>query len=61
MGEEQILGLCKEKISKSLIAQNFADLLSKDSVINKEILDSDNNIKYLIKAIKYTEGKAISD
>lgn len=53
LGEEKILDLAKEKLSKPLIAQYFAELLNKES-IEKSILENDGEIKYLVEAIKYS-------
>ena len=51
----------KTKISKAIIAQYFADLLSKDNFINKKNLEGDINIKYLVDAIKYAAGENSED
>ncbi len=60
LGEERIGELSKRKISKSIIAQYFADLLSQES-IDKKSLVNDENIKYLIDAIKYATGESIDN
>src|SRR5690554_2617882 len=44
-----------KKISKSIIAQHFSDELNQ-SEIDKEQIETDSNIKYLIDAIKYASG-----
>ena len=61
LGKERILELPKTKISKAIIAQYFADLLSKDNFINKKNLEGDINIKYLVDAIKYAAGENSED
>lgn len=61
LGETQVLELCKERISKSLIAQCFANVLQADDSVTSESLMADANIKYLIDAIKYAEGEVVSD
>lgn len=61
LGETQVLGLCKEIISKSLIAQHFADILQKDNTITSKSLTADANIEYLIDAIKYAAREGIND
>jgi len=61
LGKERVFELAKTKISKSIIAQHFASLLSKDESIIKEKLKKDKNIKYLIDAIKYAVGENIGD
>ena len=61
LGKDEILKLCKKKISKPLIAQHFANLLNKDKSIDKTNLENDINIKYLIDAIKYAAGENIED
>jgi putative ATP-dependent endonuclease of the OLD family len=53
LGEKKILDLAIVKISKSIVAQHFAQLLDEDLTITKEALESDLNILYLINAIKY--------
>lgn len=42
-----------KRISKSIIAQHFAQLLDTDTSITRTILENDNCISYLINAIKY--------
>jgi len=61
LGKESIPGLSETKISKSIIAQHFADLLSKNKSISKEKLKKDKNINYLIDAIKYAAGENSED
>jgi len=61
LGEEKILELAKVKIPKPIIAQHFADLLSKDKSNIKEELKKDKNIEYLLNAIKYVVGENIKD
>ena len=61
LGKESIPGLSETKISKTIIAQHFADLLNKDKSIDKTNLENDINIKYLINAIKYAAGENIED
>lgn len=53
LGEKQVLNLCKEPISKSIISQQFAKLIEEDIEISKEKIEADQNISYLIEAIKY--------
>jgi len=60
LGEEQILNLSKEKLSKSLLAQYFADILDKES-IDKDMLTNDAEIKYLVDAIKYAAGENVNN
>jgi len=61
LGEKEILSFPKTKISKSIIAQHFANLLSKDKSIIKGELEKDKNIKYLVDAIKYAAGENSED
>lgn len=61
LGEEEVLELAKTKIPKSIIAQHFASLLSKDESIIKEKLEEDKNIEYLVNAIKYAAGENSED
>lgn len=42
-----------KKISKSIIAQHFAQLLEADTTITKTDLENDDNISYLMDAVKY--------
>ncbi|GGK34508.1 hypothetical protein GCM10007962_31190 [Yeosuana aromativorans] len=44
-----------KKISKSIIAQHFSEQL-KNATITKEQIEADQEIKYLIDAIKYASG-----
>lgn len=60
-GEAKIPDFGITKISKPTIAHFFADLLGKDDAINKESLEKDNDIKYLIDAIKYASGEKNDD
>ena len=60
LGEEKILDLCSEKLSKTVIAQLFAQKL-EEITISKEDLESDKNIQYLLAAIKYATGKNTSN
>jgi putative ATP-dependent endonuclease of the OLD family len=53
LGEKKVLDLAIGKISKSIVAQHFAQLLDEDITIIKEDLEADPNILYLINAIKY--------
>ena len=53
LGEQKILSLCKEQISKPIIAQQFAKQLEEDTSIETENLESDSNLTYLLSAIKY--------
>lgn len=53
LGEQKVLNLCKEQLSKAIIAQQFAKLIEKDTNIEKESLESDPNLSYLLNAIKY--------
>ena len=53
LGEKKILNLRQAKISKSIAAQYFAQLLDEDTTITKEALETDTTISYLINAIKY--------
>ena len=48
----KFIGYGKE-ISKSIIAQHFARLLDADSSITKDDLEKQDNISYLMNAIKY--------
>ncbi|MFW5890913.1 MAG: ATP-dependent nuclease [bacterium] len=61
LGEEKIDLFPKTKIPKPIIAQYFANLLDQDESIDKNILENDQNIKYLINAIKYASGERIED
>jgi putative ATP-dependent endonuclease of the OLD family len=53
LGDKKILDLAISKISKSIVAQHFAQLLDEDTTISKANLEADTNILYLINAIKY--------
>lgn len=46
-----------KKISKSIIAQRIAEFLENDTVITRVELETDENISYLIEAIKYVTGQ----
>jgi putative ATP-dependent endonuclease of OLD family len=61
LGEEKILEFAKTRISKSIIAQHFANLLNKDKSISETNLENDINIRYLVNAIKYAVGENIED
>jgi len=56
LGEENYVGTAKEKISKSIIAQHFAELLNNDNSITKEALEAEESVRYLIEAIKHACG-----
>lgn len=60
LGEEKILDLCSEKLSKTVIAQFFAQKLEEFTISNED-LESDKNIQYLLDAIKYAAGKNTSN
>ena len=45
-----------KNISKSIIAQRFTILFERDTSITKEDLEQDENISYLIKAVKYASN-----
>lgn len=51
LGEYSFPNLCKEKLSKTIIAQHFAKILEKE--IELEICSDDDSIKYLFDAIKH--------
>jgi putative ATP-dependent endonuclease of the OLD family len=53
LGEKKVLNLAISKISKTIVAQHFAQLLDEDKTLSKAILEADTNILYLINAIKY--------
>ncbi|MCJ7651334.1 MAG: hypothetical protein MUP85_22225, partial [Candidatus Lokiarchaeota archaeon] len=53
LGEQKVLNLCKEPISKPIVAQQFAKQLEEDTSITKENLENDVHLKYLLDAIKY--------
>lgn len=55
-GEMKTFTRAKEKISKSIIAQCFSQLLDEDQTLTKNILESDMQIKYLLDAIKYASS-----
>jgi len=61
IGEKSILDLCKEKISKTLLAQYFAKLLAEEATMSARGLLDDKNIEYLINAVKYAAGETIDD
>lgn len=48
---ENVVGVAKMKISKAIIAQNFASLLMNDNAIVE--LDTEVSISYLLNAIRY--------
>ncbi|MHB8338971.1 MAG: ATP-dependent nuclease [Ignavibacteriaceae bacterium] len=56
IGEDKILELCKEKISKSIIAQHFARILENEISFTKDELEEEDSIQYLLNAIKYASG-----
>jgi len=58
LGIEQILDLCKQKVSKTIIAQHFAkELLELHSSRDlKNTLKAETGISYLIEAIEYATG-----
>lgn len=60
LGEENILNLCSEKLSKTVIAQLFAQKLEEFTISNEK-LKNDKNIQYLLDAIKYAAGKNTSN
>ncbi len=51
--QDQII---RPKISKPELAHKFSRAILEDSSINRELLESQNSIKYLIDAIKYACG-----
>ncbi len=53
LGEENYVDTAKDKISKSIIAQYFAQLLEHDKSITPEKLKGEESIKYLIEAIEH--------
>jgi putative ATP-dependent endonuclease of OLD family len=53
LGEQKVITLCKEQISKPIIAQQFAKQIDEDNSITKESLENDLNLAYLLNAIKY--------
>jgi len=55
LGELKILDLCKEKISKTIIAQHFTKILEDDKIILSE---NDETIQYLLDVIRYAAGKS---
>ena len=53
LGEENYTSTAKDKISKSIIAQHFAELLEEDTVLTPVQLKAEISINYLIKAIEH--------
>ena len=53
LGEENYTGTAKDKISKSIIAQHFAELLDEDTTLTTEELKAERSINYLIEAIEH--------
>ena len=59
LGEQKVLDLCKEKISKTIIAQHFSQILEEDLKKKPQEITVDENddpIQYLLDAIKYAAG-----
>jgi putative ATP-dependent endonuclease of OLD family len=53
LGEENYVGTANDKISKSIIAQHFAQLLEDDTSITTEQLKAEPSLKYLVEAIEH--------
>lgn len=51
LGKENYVGTAKDKISKSIIAQHFAQLLEDDNTLTPEKIRGEESVKYLIEAI----------
>ncbi len=53
LGEANYVSTAKDKISKSIIAQHFAQLLDDDSVLTPEEIRGEASIQYLVEAIDH--------
>lgn len=53
LGEDNYVGTAKDNISKSIIAQYFAQLLEEDMIITTEQLKEEESLKYLVEAIEH--------
>jgi len=53
LGEDNYVGTAKDKISKSIIAQQFAQLIEGDTTITVDQIRDENSIKYLVEAIDH--------
>ena len=52
IGEKKFAGLSKIKLSKTLIAKNFVQII-EETEIQKENLENDQNVTYLLDAVKH--------
>lgn len=53
LGEKNFVGLAQDEISKSIIAQKFAEILEGDTTIDFSQVLQDENVKYLFEAIQH--------
>lgn len=53
LGEDNYVGTAKDKISKSIIAQQFAQLLDENTDLTVEQIRAEDSIKYLLEAIDH--------
>jgi len=53
LGENNYVGTAKDKISKSIIAQQFAQLLDDDSNLTADQIRGEDSIKYMVEAIDH--------
>lgn len=53
LGEANYVSTAKDKISKSIIAQHFAQLLDDDSVLTPTQIRGEESIQYLVEAIEH--------
>lgn len=53
LGENNYVSTAKDKISKSIIAQHFAQLLDDDSVLTPTQIRGEESIQYLVEAIEH--------
>lgn len=53
LGEDNYVSTAKDKISKSIIAQHFAQILDEDTVLTPAQLRAEGSIQYLVEAIDH--------
>jgi len=53
LGNKNYVGTASDEISKSIIAQRFAEILEKSNSINFDAVKEDANVKYLCEAIQH--------
>lgn len=53
LGEDNYVSTAKDKISKSIIAQHFAQLLDEDITLTSSQIRGESSIQYLVEAIEH--------